>query len=142
MSPDAAPPVVWLPVLRAARRKAKLSRALRCVIVDDSEAFAASVSRLLGSQGLDVVGLAASGEEGLRLAEQLKPDVALVDIELGEEDGLALSHRFAARAPSTRVILISSYGANDLGDLIQRSPAVGFLPKTELGAAAIHRLLA
>jgi DNA-binding NarL/FixJ family response regulator len=115
---------------------------LRCVIVDDSQEFAASVSRLLGSQGLDVVGLAATGEEALRLAEQLAPDVALVDIELGAEDGLTLSHRFAARAPSTRVILISSYGADDLGDLIQRSPAVGFLPKTELGAAAIRRLLA
>jgi two-component system, NarL family, nitrate/nitrite response regulator NarL len=115
---------------------------LRCLIVDDSEEFAASVARLLGSQGLDVVGSAVSGEEALRLAERLEPDIALVDIELGDEDGLVLTHRFAARAPSTRVILISSYGADDLGDLVRRSPAAGFLPKTELGAAAIARVLA
>ena len=48
----------------------------------------------------------------------------------------------AARAPATRVILISSYGVDDLADLIAHSPAAGFLPKTDLGAAAIERLLA
>jgi two-component system, NarL family, nitrate/nitrite response regulator NarL len=115
---------------------------LRCVIVDDSEEFAASVSRLLSSQGLEIVGSAVSGDEAVRLVERLAPDIALVDIELGEDDGLALSYRLAARTPSTRVILISSYGPDDVGDLIQRSPAAGFLPKTELGAAAIARLLA
>lgn len=114
---------------------------MRCLIVDDSEDLAASVSRLLASQGLEIVGCAMSGDDALQLAERLEPDVALVDIELGEEDGLALSHRFAARAPSTRVILTSSYGADDLGDLIQRCPAAGFLRKTDLGAAAIARLL-
>jgi DNA-binding NarL/FixJ family response regulator len=119
----------------------KLPLHVRCLIVDNSAEFAAAVARLLGSQGLDVVGFAVSGDEALRLAERFEPDVALVDIELGGEDGLALSHRLAVRAPSTRVILISSYGADDLGDLIQRSPAVGFLPKTELGAAAIAKLV-
>jgi two-component system nitrate/nitrite response regulator NarL len=128
--------------LRPQGLTAKLSRVLRCLIVDDSAEFAASVSRLLGSQGLDVVGSAVSADEALRLAERLAPDVALVDIELGDEDGLALTHRFATRAPSTRVILVSSYGADDLGDLVQRSPAAGFLPKTELGAAAIAQILA
>ena len=114
---------------------------MRCLIVDDSEEFAASVSLLLSSQGMDIVGAAVSGDEALRLAERLEPDVALIDIELGDEDGLALTHRFAARAPSTRVILTSSYGADDLGDLVRRSRAAGFLVKTELGAAAIARIL-
>lgn len=114
---------------------------MRCLIVDDSEEFVASVSRLLGSQGLEIVAYALSGEQALELAEQLKPDLALVDIELGEEDGFALSHELAARAPSTRIILISTYGPDDMGDLIERSPAAGFLPKTDLGVAAITRLL-
>lgn len=127
--------------MRAGARTAKLAPALRCLIVDDSEEFAASVAQLLRSQGIDVVGSALSGEEALRLAERLEPDVALIDIELGDDDGLALSHRFAARAPATRVILVSSYGADDLGDLVRRSPAAGFLVKTELGAAAIARIV-
>jgi two-component system nitrate/nitrite response regulator NarL len=114
---------------------------LRCLIVDDSEEFVTSASRLLGSQGMEVVGCASRGDHALQLAGTLSPDVALVDIELGEEDGIALSHDLVARAPSTRVVLISSYERADLGDLIAHSPAAGFLPKTELGVAAIVQLL-
>ena len=121
---------------------AKLEVSVRCLIVDDSDEFVASAARLLGSQGLDVVGSASSGERALELAGSLEPDVALVDIELGEEDGIELSHVFAAQAPATRVVLISSYDQADLGDLISRSPAVGFLPKTDLGAAEIRAILA
>ena len=114
---------------------------MRCLIVDDSDEFVASASRLLGSQGLDVVGSASSGDRALELAGSLAPDVALVDIELGEEDGIELSHALAEHAPETQVVLISSYDQADLGDLIARSPAAGFLPKTDLGADEIMKLL-
>jgi len=125
--------------LHSSAASAKLVVSLRCLIVDDSDEFVASAARLLGSQGLDVVGSASSGERALELAGSLVPDVALVDIELGEEDGIELSHVLCAH---TRVVLISSYDQADLGDLIARSPAAGFLPKTDLGAAEIIRLLA
>jgi DNA-binding NarL/FixJ family response regulator len=128
--------------LHSSAASAKLEVSVRCLIVDDSDEFVASAARLLGSQGLDVVGSASSGERALELAGSLEPDVALVDIELGEEDGIELSHVFAAQAPATRVVLISSYDQADLGDLISRSPAVGFLPKTDLGAAEIRAILA
>jgi two-component system, NarL family, nitrate/nitrite response regulator NarL len=124
--------------LHSSAASAKLEVSVRCLIVDDSDEFVASAARLLGSQGLDVVGSASSGERALELAGSLVPDVALVDIELGEEDGIELSHVLAAH---TRVVLISSYDQADLGDLIARSPAAGFLPKTDLGAAEIMRLL-
>jgi DNA-binding NarL/FixJ family response regulator len=77
----------------------------------------------------------------LELAEALAPDVALVDIVLGDEDGISLAQQLTARVPSTRVILISSYGLDDLGELIADSPGVRFLPKSRLGAAAIARLV-
>ena len=128
--------------LHSSAAYAKLEVSVRCLIVDDSDEFVASAARLLGSQGLDVVGSASSGARALELAGSLEPDVALVDIELGEEDGIELSHVFAAQAPATRVVLISSYDQADLGDLISRSPAVGFLPKTDLGAAEIRAILA
>jgi two-component system, NarL family, nitrate/nitrite response regulator NarL len=115
--------------------------ALRCVLVDDSEEFLASGARLLKSQGMEVVGCATSGAQALELTEAFAPDVALVDIELGEEDGIALTEELVVQAPSTAVILISSYDRNDLGELLARSPAVGFLSKTELGGDAIVRLL-
>jgi len=114
---------------------------VRCIIVDDSEEFLASAARLLGSQGMEVLACATSGDHALHLVGELGPDLALVDIELGEEDGIQLSHRLASHAPATRVVLISSYERDDLGDLIAQSPAAGFLPKTDLGVAAIARLL-
>jgi two-component system, NarL family, nitrate/nitrite response regulator NarL len=114
---------------------------VRCVVVDNNKELAASISELLRSQGVDVVGTAHSGAEAIELIERLQPDVALVDIELGDADGLALSHRLASRVPATRIILISSYGPDDVGDLITATPAAGFLPKDELRAATIARVL-
>jgi DNA-binding NarL/FixJ family response regulator len=72
---------------------------------------------------------ASTGHQALRLAAALEPEVALVDIELAGEDGIALTEELDARAPSTRIVLISTYERDDLADLILDSPAVGFLPK-------------
>jgi two-component system, NarL family, nitrate/nitrite response regulator NarL len=115
--------------------------ALRCLIVDDNEAFLGSASRLLESQGLEVVGRVSSAEEAVRLAQTLKPDVALVDVQLGDEDGLEVTRQMNARARSTPVVLISTHAQDELAELIADSPAVGFLPKTALSAAAIADLL-
>jgi DNA-binding NarL/FixJ family response regulator len=114
---------------------------LRCLIVDDNEAFLASAARLLSAQGLDVVGRALSGTEALRLARRLEPDLALVDVQLGGEDGFELARRLAANAHATRVILISSHSRDELGELLEDSPAVGFVPKPELGADSISKLI-
>jgi DNA-binding NarL/FixJ family response regulator len=127
--------------LRPPRLRAKLVRPVRCIIVDDSEEFLASASRLLGSQGVEVLAVASTGERALDLAGRLGPDVALVDIELGDEDGIELSHELAAHAPSTRVVLISSYERDDLDELVAHTSAAGFVPKTDLGVAAIRQLL-
>ena len=115
--------------------------ALRCLIVDDNERFLASATRLLLSQGLDVVGRASNGEEAMRLAETLAPDVVLVDVLLGDESGLEVTRQLAMRA-NARVILISTHAEEDLADLIAGSSAVGFLPKAALSAGAIAELLA
>jgi two-component system nitrate/nitrite response regulator NarL len=115
--------------------------ALRCLIVDDSEAFLASASRLLSAQGVEVVGRASSGAEAVRLAQEFEPDVALVDVQLGDEDGLEVARRLATTTLSTCVILISSHSKEELAELIAQTPAIGFLPKSALGADAIANLL-
>jgi two-component system nitrate/nitrite response regulator NarL len=114
---------------------------VRCLIVDDSEHIAASMARLLVSQGLDVVACARTAGEALERAAALAPDVAIVDVELGEEDGIALSHELVVCAPSMRVVLISAHEEDDLGNLLDNSPAAGFLSKTAVGADAIARVL-
>ena len=62
---------------------------VRCVIVDDSPLFLESATDLLEREGLEVVGVASNSAEAIRLLEELRPDVTLVDIDLGDEDGRA-----------------------------------------------------
>jgi CheY-like chemotaxis protein len=114
---------------------------LRCLLVDDNQEFLASASRLLDSQGIEFVACASTRAEALDLAEAIEADVVLVDIVLGQEDGVALARQLAERLPAIRIILMSSYARDDLGELVGDSPAVGFMPKSELGAAAIRRLV-
>jgi two-component system nitrate/nitrite response regulator NarL len=116
--------------------------ALRCLIVDDNAAFLASATRLLQAQGIEIVACTRSGKEALRLAAALAPDVVLVDVQLGNEDGLELAQGLRMQAGSTEVILISTHSGDELLELIEASPALGFLPKTRLSAAAIAELLA
>jgi DNA-binding NarL/FixJ family response regulator len=114
---------------------------LRSLIVDDSETFLASARRLLESQGVEIVGTATSGAEALDLAVGLSPDLALVDVELGEEDGVDLADQLRSRSPATRVVLISTYGRDEMQELISASSAVGFLPKSRLSGDAVRALL-
>ncbi len=116
---------------------------LRCLIVDDSSAFLEAAHVLLERDGLSVVGVASTGAEAVRAARELRPDVLLVDVHLGEESGFELARRLVEDATdgAPAVILISTYAEADFGDLIADSPATGFLPKSKLSAKAIHRLM-
>jgi DNA-binding NarL/FixJ family response regulator len=114
---------------------------LRALIVDDSDTFLTSASRLLESQGLEIVGTATSSQEALELAAASLPDLALVDVELGDEDGLALASELHSRSPATRVVMISTYDRDQVQDLIAASSAVGFLPKSRLSGDAVRALL-
>ncbi len=116
--------------------------AVRCLLIDDSEDFLASAQRLLEAQGIAVVGCATSSAEALRLVADVELDIALVDVELGEEDGIALAEQLVDRAPAMRVVLISSHDVGELGELLTGSSVDGFLSKTELGAAALRRFVA
>lgn len=114
---------------------------LRCLIVDDSEEFLTSARALLSAQGLEIVGCAMDGAVATQLVAETRPDVVLVDVQLGIEDGLEVAREIAASAPETRVILISTHAAEDLEEMISSSPAVGFLSKSALSAARIAQLV-
>jgi CheY-like chemotaxis protein len=116
---------------------------LRCLIVDDNSRFLHAVRGLLEHEGFVVVGAASNTAEALRQARELRPDVALVDIDLGGESGFEVVRRLhGADGPSpTRTILMSAHAEDDYADLIAASPAVGFLPKITLSGATIRNLL-
>ena len=116
---------------------------LRCVIVDDNLGFLHAARLLLEQEGLQVVGVATSGDAALRAVAELRPDVTLLDIDLGGESGFDVARRLADDRDSGRgqLILISTHSEEDLVDLIKESPAIGFLGKPSLSAATIMGLL-
>jgi CheY-like chemotaxis protein len=121
----------------------------RCLLVDDNDAFLETASLLLEREGLTVAGMASSIAEALRQARALRPDLILVDIGLGDESGFDLARLLAqdgqggqegqGRRPD--VILISTGAEADYRDLINDSPAAGFLAKSELSVRGISRIL-
>lgn len=116
---------------------------LRCLIVDDSPRFLQAARGLLEREGIVVVGVATNGADAVRRAAELRPDVTLVDIDLGGQSGFDVVRRLHHEvdlAPSV-VILISTHAEQDYADLIAASPAAGFLPKARLSAGAIRDLL-
>jgi len=117
---------------------------MRCLIVDDSPRFLDAARGLLERQGVNVVGVASTSAEALKRTTELRPDVTLVDIDLGGESGLELARRLYGQAGPgpPPVILISTHAEQDYAELIAASPAIGFLSKTALSAEAIRDLLA
>ncbi|MBV8257834.1 MAG: response regulator transcription factor [Actinobacteria bacterium] len=116
---------------------------LRCLIVDDNASFLEEASALLRREGLEVVGTASSIDDALERAHELEPDVALVDISLGEESGFDLARRLAESASHPpRVVLVSTHSETELAELIDDAPVAGFVPKVQLSAGALLALLA
>jgi len=116
---------------------------LRSLVVDDNSRFLAAARELLEREGIEVVGVASTIDDATRLADSLRPDVCLVDIDLGDESGFDLARLLAGQTVhSPRVVLISAYPERDFADMIADSPAVGFVPKPEISAARIRGLLA
>ena len=117
--------------------------ALRCLIVDDNPGFLQAARVLLEREGLSVVALASSGEEALRQTQELQPDVVLVDVDLGDENGFDVVRSFHDRfGPSTpNLILVSIHTEQDLAELIAGSPVAGFISKPQISAGAILTLL-
>jgi len=87
------------------------------VVVDDDDGVRWVLTELLTHGGFSCEG-ASSGSQGLRLLEQHRPDVAIVDLKLGSMTGLEVAGRLQGLSPDTRVILLTGYpeALNRIGD--------------------------
>ena len=115
---------------------------IRCLIVDDSLRFGEEARGLLEHEGISVVGVATSGDEAVGLADELRPDLALVDISLGEESGFDVARRLVDSSNDPpAIVFVSTYDEREFSSRIAASPALGFVAKTELSADRVRRLL-
>lgn len=114
----------------------------RVMIVDDHEVVRSGLKALLADKDIDVVGEAASGNEAVRLARELQPEVVLMDVRMGDGDGLAALGEIHKQQPETAVLILSTY---DNPTYIARAVSLGahgYLLKGSSGddiVAAIRR---
>jgi DNA-binding NarL/FixJ family response regulator len=110
------------------------------LIVDDHVVFRSRVRRMLEADGFDVIGEAGDIAEGLASAAQLTPDIVLLDIHLPDGSGLDAARQFAEGSPPRQVVIVSTYDAEDVGDITSRG-AHGFISKAELSGQALAAAL-
>ena len=110
------------------------------LIVDDHPSFRASARAILEADGFEIAGEAEDGESAIAAADRLHPDIVLLDVQLPDMSGFDVCHE-CGDLDTTSVVLVSSRDATDLGSLIEKSGARGFVPKAELSGAAITTLL-
>ncbi len=108
-------------------------RALRVLVVDDDEAVCSALGAIVSSEQ-HTVAVSLSAREALALANQLKPDVAIVDVNMPGIGGADLSQLLRARFPELRIILHTGQDPNALGDkakhahlVIQKGSVLAFL---------------
>jgi DNA-binding NarL/FixJ family response regulator len=116
---------------------------LTCLIVDDSPQFFEAARQLLDDDGITVVGFAATSDQAVDETSALRPDVALVDVDLGTESGFDVAERLAGLPHGgPAVVLISAESGSELAEPVDASSALGFVSKTDLSGDAIRKLLA
>lgn len=116
---------------------------LRCVIVDDNERFIDLAAELLTREGFEVVGRAGRRGDALRQIIETRPDLALIDLFLGDESGVELVTEIVrlGLAARTCLLLISSCEPSDLHEIFELSVAHGYLSKLDLSGELIRELL-
>ena len=113
------------------------------LLVDDQAPFRSAARALVGLlRGWQVVGEAETGEDAVRMAAELRPDVVLMDINLPGRNGIAATRDLLAVHPRAAVVLLSTYTAGDLPADAGDSGAVGYLRKEELTPRVLRELVA
>jgi DNA-binding NarL/FixJ family response regulator len=111
------------------------------LVVDDQPPFRdaarAVVDRL---KGFAVVAEADSGEAAIEMVAELRPQLVLMDINMGGIDGIVATQRITDRFPETMIVLLSTYELGDLPPSARTSGAIAYVNKDDFGGRVLRRL--
>ena len=111
------------------------TRKIRVLIADDHALVRSGLRSILETEDeIEVVGEASDGHEALAIAQELLPDVILMDIKMGDWDGVTATRRVRNSVPSSRVIVLTNYDEDELVFSSIRAGASGYLLKEVTGS--------
>ncbi|MCW5978395.1 MAG: response regulator transcription factor [Bryobacteraceae bacterium] len=103
------------------------------LLADDHRLVRLGFRRLLEDEpGIEVIGEAGNGQEAIELIDELKPDVAVVDMAMPELDGLQVIHEVRRRMPATRLLVVSMYGERNYVRNAVQAGASGYVVKNAI----------
>jgi len=104
---------------------------MKIVIADDHDLMVAALTRVLSDRDdVEIVGRAKTGDEGLPLVLETRPDIVLLDIGMPGADGIECARRLRERLPDLRIMMLTAYGDADSLQAAERAGADGFILKT------------
>jgi len=116
--------------------------AISLIIADDAPDVRAALARLIeGDQRLELIGIAADVEQVVELAEELRPDLAVVDVRMPGGGGYESCRRILQRSPNTRVVALSAFNSPSMRRRMAEAGAVDYLTKGDTSADLLDRLV-
>lgn len=111
------------------------------LIVDDSGSFRRSARLLLADDGFEIVGEAQDGEAALQETERLRPEIVVLDVQLGSDDGFDVAEALARRTDPPVVVMISTRAPSTYAERLATTPARGFIAKADLSPERLAAML-
>jgi len=116
--------------------------AIRVLIADDHRLFAEALEAILsGDKRIELVGLAADGNEAVQLASEKKPDVVLMDISMPRMDGIDAARAIHADDGNVRILMLTGSNARDDVDRARKAGAAGYVTKDRIAAELVEAIL-
>ncbi len=116
---------------------------IKTLLVDDSVSFLTVARRYLATQPVEVVGEAQNGSAALQMALERKPDLTLLDLELGDEDGFAVLRALKASPVPMRVVVVTLHDQDEYREAARQAGADAFITKRDFALAfppMLHQL--